>query len=520
MADVKRSFLLVALAVFGLSLSACRTPPSVPARLDAIRPIYPNVFFLQFDHSGTLMNLTEVERLTDRLRVEDVSRVVVLSFGWYNSHNDYPHYIRYLGAHANPEEHGFEGLPTLRPSALDDQSVVICILWDARFSVFRRLLNDFLPSARLADTLAFVPDHLLFPFSFWAKASLADKIGLHELRETMEVVYAEAATREDRGPPPLYLIGHSFGCRVLCSLVKPPSSFRENVRGMVLLQAAMNEVHAPDARHVAAPVIMTFSRHDNANRALYPLGTLPFNSGASDFGEAMETVLEERGVRRVTRLHQPGFNMLWNLLRLPLSYLRTQAQQIIEGPHDYLLDTLAQIPVINYPIYRLGALRDGPPWGEQRRGLFSLGWANESVGAAPPILTPKPLPTPDWSRLEGKTGARRLFAGVGMWGATVGGFFKAMFVGYEFHESHPTMAEVLAPDYAIPNGHLHVDATTVIQHAMPKAKRWRWPMDAWYSCVFLNWFNPVGSHVDFLEPEVFQLVDKVIGLEREAPPAE
>ena len=106
-------------------------------------------------------------------------------------------------------------------------------------------------------------------------------------------MFDQAYVNAGRPVPPLFLIGHSFGCRVLASLVKQPSSFRDHVRGVVLLQPAMNELHVPTARDIDAPVVITFSRHDHANRVMYPLGTIPFNSGASDVADAFETIIED-----------------------------------------------------------------------------------------------------------------------------------------------------------------------------------------------------------------------------------
>jgi hypothetical protein len=171
--------------------------------------------------------------------------------------------------------------------------------------------------------------------------------------------------------------------------------------------------------------------------------------------------------------------------------------------------------VVSYPVYRLGQLRGGPGWGERRKGLFALGWVNDSVGGAPPILVPRPLPVPDQSRLEGLRGIRRFWEACRMWGRTYWEFNRAMIVGFDRPAQIPTLEEVLAEDFAIPDGHLHVDGTAVIRHALPKAKRFRWDMDSPVNRLGFNWLNPVGAHSDFLSPEVLGLVDKVIGVERQ-----
>ena len=113
-----------AAALLGIALTACRVAPVVTDRLAEIQPIYPDVFFLQFDHTGKLLNLTELERLTRRLREsDDVDRVVVLSFGWNSAIDDISQCTQYISAYRDARG---------GPDPEESRSVVVCVLCGCR----------------------------------------------------------------------------------------------------------------------------------------------------------------------------------------------------------------------------------------------------------------------------------------------------------------------------------------------------------------------------------------------------
>jgi pimeloyl-ACP methyl ester carboxylesterase len=264
------------------------TAPNVWAlgRAEAESPSFHGFYLLSFDRYGGLASRYERDLAIEELQANrEVTRIVIISYGWANdgesSFATYQSLITDIQA-------------SVGEPAGPGTVAVFGVGWDSSQSGFRKLFNGVLPLPVVADALAIVPDMLLFPLSFWSKAAMADRIGYGGLRSTLNQIFGEAYP-EGTQHPEIYLIGHSFGTRVLSALMQDELAFfpvqaeefisAEHVKGAVMLQPALavDNLHG-NARY---PILVTQSRHDRANGLLYPLANLLINSYSFTAVEAL-----------------------------------------------------------------------------------------------------------------------------------------------------------------------------------------------------------------------------------------
>ncbi len=381
-----------------------------------------SVFLLSFDRWGESVDPQETALIVRELRGNDrVRRIVVFSYGWSNDvESSYRTYRQTLDAIARNAGEANQAAP--------GSTAVIGVGWDASLTGFRKLFNDVIPFPMIADALAFVPDKVLFPLSFWSKAAMADRIGYGGLREALNQIFSEAYPDPDTTPD-IYLVGHSFGCRVIAGLLKlrfdflpvrsEPFQARAHVRGVVLFQPALAAPNLP-RWEVTFPVIVTQSEHDHALGWMFPIANLPVNAyyfsafealfrrqvfgrvnegvektletatGAAvrqlpGQGQAQPEVPFERGrsrlVRSLAEATSVPLTLAFSLVFAPLGYLDAQLYGLATRPVDHTMDTLAQLPGIEIGVWALGnALGREVPWGRSSKGFLSLGALHESVG--------------------------------------------------------------------------------------------------------------------------------------------
>lgn len=415
-----------------LCLALC---PPVGARAetgDADGPP-PKLFILSFNRWGDLANPAErdlaMQELADDRTIE---RIIIFSYGWANdgeaSYGTYHDLLRELRAR--------------RPKGRRvPKTAVIAVGWDSAQSGFRKLFNDILPFPALASGLATVPDQLLFPISFWSKAATADRIGFGGLRTSLNAIF-EHAYPGGQGTPDIFLVGHSFGTRIVSELMQDkiavfpvraePFVGRKQVRGAMLLQPAIAEggLH----KNADYPILVTQSEHDHAVGGLFPFANLlintstftsfealfryrffdPFDRGVSKVartvGEVTRTLPGEEpegaprgqaaltgslartavqqtsrawylGLRAIGELASVPVAMLSGALTTPFNYVYVQAHGLFTQPWQHTKDTLAQLPLAEALMAGVDRLTEPEiPSGRRGKGFLNLGALNESVG--------------------------------------------------------------------------------------------------------------------------------------------
>ncbi|UCE87265.1 MAG: hypothetical protein JSU66_05955 [Deltaproteobacteria bacterium] len=451
MVSARRARTKAARRITGLALAACLAVPATGGAQPtdgAERREFHGFYVLTFNRRGDLMDPLEQALAIQELRTSpEINRIVIFCYGWANDgESSYSTYLKTL------REMGAGGSGT-GPRT----TAIIAVGWDSSQTGVRKLLNDLLPFPALADALAFVPDTLLFPLSFWSKSAQADRIGFGGLRNSLNeiftAVYPDPETRPD-----VYLVGHSFGTRVLSGLMQDrmlglpvqAEAFvaADRVKGAVLLQPAL--VPANLHRSAEYPVMVTQSRHDNANGFLYPLANAlinaysftgfeglfeyqvlsPIQSGIEttvgtvadvvtsprDRADAdaepppdtapEEPTLRSRAALRVRRLVAEVLSvpatLAFTLVALPANYAYEQTRALVTHPIDHVMDTLAQLPLVEIPVYALDrALGREVRWGTLSKGFLSFGALHEASGhAAAPGLAHDPYPVYTPRQLE------------------------------------------------------------------------------------------------------------------------
>ncbi len=234
-------------------------------------------YLMSFDRFGQLSSPYERDLAIRELQSDsNVRRILLIAYGWANDGESS------LGAYTELVD---DLLARIDTGSDDGDTVIFGIGWDSSQTGFRKLFNDLVPLPVIADAAAVAPDRLLFPFSFWSKAAMADRIGFGGLRRTLNqilgTVYPPGTPH-----PPIYLVGHSFGTRVLSGLLKNRvgmlrvgrERFRstEHVAGALFIQPSLVLSNLPV--DPPFPVIVTQNEHDHANGILFPLGNLLVNS--------------------------------------------------------------------------------------------------------------------------------------------------------------------------------------------------------------------------------------------------
>ena len=409
----------VVIAAICLGIFAgCATVPTLDSRVQESADFAPYLFVFSFDRDGQLVNPLELHRAIDRLKSSHIKKILILSYGWANESVDanqtYASHLRkYLRKGQDPD-----GLLQLTPEENESFQdwMIIGVAWDSSLLGFTRFFADLIPSPLLGNTLAVIPDIILFPLSFWSKASLADRIGFGGLKDTLDTLLDRGGAKDNL--PNIYAIGHSFGGRVISGLLQSrqgevpiSETFRylHRVRGALLIQPALVNLNLPrGGPHPGPqaerefPVIVTQSRHDHGNGFLFPIGNLPLNSYTATATEGVLSEFLGPCLRRthlsnakkgfVDFLRIPG-SALYTIIATPIHYVWEQVGQIRNRHVHYIPETLAQLPgaeIIVWGIDRgimrpLGAQQF---WGDKHKGAFSLGSLNESSARlySPPLF--------------------------------------------------------------------------------------------------------------------------------------
>ena len=380
-----------------------------------------HMYILSFNSSGELTSPGELELAVQELEKAPVDRVLIFSYGWgTDGEQSYAEYRKIVGAiYANvPAEERKRNL------------AVIAVGWDSSQTGFKKLFNNILPLPLLANGLAWLPDRVLFPISFWSKAAQADRIGFGGLRTALNRVFK---VWEGRDPhPDVILVGHSFGTRVLSALMVNKLGLirvggeefdgASHVAGAAMMQPAL--VSANLDHGAGYPVLVTMSRHDRALGFLYPIANLPLNAYGFTLFEAfvqrwvfrpVEATASAAGSRIPGRgqkaeqetdpatpiRHEQGtvgatfsrtkrmlgeiiaipLSLAFTLATVPISYVYVQTRGLVTRPVGHLADTLAQIPIVEIPVEgtaRLLGMQVLP--GQRSRGLFTLGPIHDALG--------------------------------------------------------------------------------------------------------------------------------------------
>lgn len=473
--------------------AGCATVPTLDNRLQESADFAPHLFVFTFDRDGQLANPLELHRAIERLKSSHIEKILILSYGWANESVDanqtYPSHLRkYL---RNGQDH--DGLLQLTPEEkkIFQDWMIIGVAWDSSLLGFSRFFADLIPSPLLGNALAAIPDIILFPLSFWSKASLADRIGFGGLKDTLEALLDRGGAKDNL--PNIYAIGHSFGGRVISGLLQSrqgevpiSETFRylHRVRGALLIQPALVSLNLPrGGPHPGPqaerefPVIITQSRHDHGNGFLFPIGNLPLNSYTATATEGLlseilgpcqrRTHLSDTKKVLVDFLRIPS-STLYTIMATPISYVWEQVRQIRNRHVHYIPDTLAQLPGVEIIVWGIdsGIMRPlGAQqfWGDKYKGAFSLGNLNESSAR---LYSPPPPTT-----MQAETNS-------------VESFSKLKSVSRHL---------------------IYVDVSDAVSEGIFGLKYTNPAID-----FTLGWIDPVGSHFNYHNDSVYRIMDRLL----------
>jgi hypothetical protein len=505
-------------AVFAISLSLGH----VAGAADRGDLPFQGLYLLNFNRWGELLSEAERDLAINELRENrEVDRILIFSYGWANDGEaSYATYRRILGDLASQA----------RSVDWAAHTAVIAVGWDSSQTGFRKFFNDVIALPGIADALAWIPDHVLFPLSFWSKAAQADRIGFGGLRTALNQIFE--AINEDRDPPPeILLMGHSFGTRILSGLMRnnlgivPVFSEKfiaaDQVKGAVLLQPALILANLDDEANY--PVLVTMSEHDHANGFLFPIANIPLNAYSLTLFEALirhqifgrvESTLEmtvntvtdivtaplpgsgkqQKGEadpepepepdtpsiktittrtvyiarRTLAELVSIPASIAFTLAVTPIGYGYGQFRAFTTHPVNQVMDSLAQLPVVEVLVAGLDhALGREIPWGRRGKGIFSLGPLHESVGR---LLTP----------------------------AVIAQERPPVYTSEELFEFESGPEGCGLP---VCSGILIVDASELIYHSAygPSLK-------TEFANFTLGWLDPIGAHGDYRTRKVARLM--------------
>jgi len=350
-----------------------------------------------------------------------ITNIVLLSYGWshdidtgeFDYYDDLAAYDSYITNRFRNEK------------SLNDQTAVICVSWHSDTSAFGKAVGDLLPGTRLPALISAPVAMVFFPLSVWSKTALADKIGYGDLSRSLGYIY-EHCYAHSSNKPNIYMIGHSFGCRILSGAIReklpprlPLSPFKVKdavansankrrllqerelqytnyIKGALFVLPALTEANLPNEPHF--PLLVIQSRHDHLNSVLFPIASILFSGyisseylpkadnwmyreekppGAWDF-YFVQPYIDLKNFIKVTLLSAPSW---------PASYIAGQYKELSSPDNwtlkvNYLTDTLGQLPVIDIPIQELVGNNS------YHKGLFNLGEWNESaarIGSQSPV---------------------------------------------------------------------------------------------------------------------------------------
>ncbi len=416
---------IVAIAVTASCLATPLRAEPTEAPADSPRP---RIFVLSFNRWGDIANPAEVNLVKHELASDpSIERIIIFSYGWLNDGES--SYATYHNLFEEMYHH-------LKPGEVRPRVAVIAVGWDSAQSGFRKLLNDLVPFPALASLTAAVPDMLLYPLSFWSKAATADRIGFGGLRTSLNEIF-EYAYPGGKGTPDIFLSGHSFGTRIISQLMQDrvggiavhadPFVGAAHVRGAVLLQPAISQTGLH--RQAKYPILITQSEHDHAVGAMFPVANFLINTSIFTSFEALfryqffdvagqaterisaadqaihdqiDSPILERDtgldsvVRSVIRATGRGgylvlrgvaevvsipFALASGVVVTPINYAYVQTVGLLTHPVDHVMDTLAQLPLLEIATaWASDASGRSVAWGRRGKGFLNLGALNESVG--------------------------------------------------------------------------------------------------------------------------------------------
>lgn len=414
-----------------LILAAAALPgcAAAPTELRWSVSLADSVYFLEFDNDGEPIDPSEFFRLRRSLEGGKIQHLMLLSLGWsYDRPSSLEAYrdllLQYLTWLAG--ETGADYVRKLADGStelvLPDGWAVACVVWSSKATGVTTFLSDLLPASTTVKVIGAIPDAILFPFTFWSKAGKANRISYSLVRH-LNVIMDDLPVE----PPNLYLVGHSFGCRVINTVVesaRPGQNLGhlefhhgDRVRAALYIQPAMTYVEIPRDTHM--PVVVTQSRHDHANGILFPFGNIIGNTYGMEswlfltdrfqrkdvdrsiqerFGQADEQAAEPTrwqklregaGDNLVTRVLAETGGMVFGILTsIPIavfSWCRGQMYELYDRHLNYPMDTLAQIPLVEGPVegfdrHVLSLVGWEQDWGIRHKGLFDFGPFVESAG--------------------------------------------------------------------------------------------------------------------------------------------
>jgi len=345
-------------------VAGCTTPPPFFTQARQYHKTFAQpkrryTYVLQFDSEGRLVNfntlfqaVTEIQQSTQNGNTTSggpITNILVLSYGWNYDNSTIEG--NYNGLLSNYDAYIASAGQKLGPGNPVGPTAVICLSWPASYPLVVQWLADLIPGTDF--TRAVLLD-VAFPLSFWAKTSLADRVGYGDLQQSLAYLCSQAC---DGGyQPNIYLVGHSFGCRAVVGAMRrrQPSNafafgsvfnlfthtnlnqtaqrateeFRQHIKGAVLIQPAMAEANLPDEQDCAQfPVLVTQSRYDHVNGVLYPMTSVPFNGyWSSDLDERFARSVyrqkpSDRPPSKATGLWLALKQPLYESLRVPFSVL-------------------------------------------------------------------------------------------------------------------------------------------------------------------------------------------------------
>jgi hypothetical protein len=387
----------------------------IERQLARIDPFGGSLYLLDFDENGELANPETLSRISLEIKNRNLqgkpkNKILVLSYGWNNTRDQALE--TYL---AKIEE--FQAETKVRfqwqGGKIDTgEWIILCVGWNSKNGTVGNFLKDVIPAPRTAELLAWAPEKMTFPLTYWSKSRLADQIGYGDLKEALEYVVREGfPSRTEQAE--IYLVGHSFGCRILSPLtkthfgshtLKDPFRYRENIKGAVFLEPALCYLNLPvhEKETCNFPMVITQSRHDHANGAIYPLGNMLLNS----YTFTRSAVVVDKSLRFFFPSGDTalvgGYRQAWLIpfsialtaFYFPVDYLSAQRRQIKDRGWRYLGDSMAQLPIIEAPLRwteRLFSEKE-PEFGNHHKGLFEMGPIYESASrvVSSPSLGPKP----------------------------------------------------------------------------------------------------------------------------------
>jgi hypothetical protein len=373
-----------------------------------------HTYILQFDENGRLINFLTLFQAVHDIQNSinnpkgdgPLNKIVVMSYGWshdvntgeldyYGLLNDYDNYI---ATNYSSE---------IERQAADSQTAVFCVSWNSTTAGPGQALGDLLPESSLSDAITLPISTITFPFSVWAKSAIADKIGYQDLKRSLNYIY-ENGYKGSKYKPDIYLVGHSFGCRILSGMIRsqPPKKllslgllmksiktdskamqYMGHIKGGIFIEPALTEADLPEKTDF--PLLVLQSRHDHLNSLLFPIASVPFSPYISSqyepninnwmFRSNAAPSAGDYYVKEPLKALGGVLDVLaFSALNWPWSYIRGQYSELSDPNNwnwrtNYITDTLGQLPAVDIGIREI--LKNE----SYHKGVFNLGKWNESV---------------------------------------------------------------------------------------------------------------------------------------------